>query len=660
MKKQVLEGSITPIKVARGAPGVCNLMFADDSLLFFKATKEEARAIDSTLRFFKRCTGQLVSPSKCSILFSNACPSEVQQEIKAILGVASSTFEEKYLGLATPEGRMKSGQFQPILKRFTKRLTNWAERYMSHGAKDTLIRSVAQSLPGHIMAVFKMSMGFCDQYEKLIRDFFWGDEENHRKVHWSSWDNLTKSKGKGGLGYRDMHLLNQALLARQAWRMIQNPSSLCARVLKARYFPHGNMLDTVFSSDPSPVWKGIEFGLDLLKMGIIKRIGNGRSTQFLRDQWLPRDKGLKITAIKKNSRKRWVSQLIKADKTWDLQLLQELFFDHDAQAIASIELPNQDLDDRVAWHPERNGIFTVKSAYKLALSLKHQHRDCESNSGSPDGERALWNCIWKTEVAPKVRIFAWRLATDSLPTRKNKHRRTLEPDSRCTICGHGEEDAHHATVRCTKAKALRTAMREHWSLPAEDAFNYTGKDWLLVCLNQADNTTRSKIILTLWRAWHLRNDVIHEKGLESIARSVAFLKAYTTDPNMSAQPAHDHKGKGPLFAEFDPSPCTPLPRANSWSPPPPGWIKLNSDASFISQGCPSGAGAVARNHDGEVVLAACSLMLNCSDAEDAEAKAALKGISLLVGSGHEKIILEMDCSRVVAAMSSPGVDRSMQ
>ena len=268
LNKQVHEGCISPLKVARGAPGISNLLFADDCLLFFKATPEEARAIDSTLKLFQRCTGQLLSPSKCSILFSAACPPATQLEIKAILGVATATFEEKYLGLPTPEGRMKCEQFQPIMKRFTKRLTNWAERHMSHGAKDTLIKSVAQALPGYVMSVFKMSMGFCKQYEKLIRDFFWGDKENLRKVHWTAWDNLTKTRGKGGLGYRDMHLLNQALLARQAWRLLQNPSSLYARVLKAKYFPHGNLLNTFFYVGPLPclercgVWVGTPEGGD--------------------------------------------------------------------------------------------------------------------------------------------------------------------------------------------------------------------------------------------------------------------------------------------------------------------------------------------------------------------------------------------------------------
>jgi hypothetical protein len=180
---------------------------------------------------------------------------DVQNDIKAILGVSASSFEEKYLGLPTPNGRMKSGCFQPILKRFTKRLTDWNQKFMSHGAKDTLIKAVVQALPGYAMGVFKLSMGLCDQYEKLICDFWWGDNKNARKVHWNAWENLTKPKGRGGMGFRDMHLFIQSLLARLAWRLFQNPSSLCARVLKLRYYPQGNILDTVFSSDPSPVCK---------------------------------------------------------------------------------------------------------------------------------------------------------------------------------------------------------------------------------------------------------------------------------------------------------------------------------------------------------------------------------------------------------------------
>jgi hypothetical protein len=63
--------------------------------------------------------------------------------IKSTLSISTATFEEKYLGFPTPEGRMKDGTFQPIMNRFTKRLTNGSEKLMSHAAKDTLIKSIA-------------------------------------------------------------------------------------------------------------------------------------------------------------------------------------------------------------------------------------------------------------------------------------------------------------------------------------------------------------------------------------------------------------------------------------------------------------------------------------------------------------------------------------
>jgi hypothetical protein len=416
--------------VARGAPGISNLLFADDSLLFFKATAEEARAVDSTLKKFQRCTGQLLSPSKCSIMFSSACPEAIQLEVKSTLSVTTTTFEEKYLGLPTPEGRMKNGSFQPIMSRFGKRLTNWDERFMSHAAKDTLIKSVAQALPAHVMGIFKLSNGFCEQYEKLVRDFWWGDDKDRRKVHWTAWDNLTKPRCRGGLGFRDMNLFNQAMLARMAWRLIQHPNSLFARVLKAKYFPKGNILDTVFSADPSPVWRGVEFGLELLKEGVISRIGDGKNTQILRDQWLPRDSGHKITAMKKNSRRRWVNQLIdNVTKTWKMDFLHELFYDHDVQAILKIQIPQHDQRDRLAWLHEKNGNFSVRSAYRLAYNLKHKNRDIGSSSSKPNGERSIWNTIWKARVQPKIRVFGWRLATDTLPTKNNKWRRNLETNN---------------------------------------------------------------------------------------------------------------------------------------------------------------------------------------------------------------------------------------
>jgi hypothetical protein len=167
-------------------------------------------------------------------------------EVKNSLNIHRVTFEAKYLGLPTPEGRMKADCFQAITERLSKRCNGWDERCLSAGGKDVLIKSVAQAIPVYVMSVFLLPGPLHEGLTRVIQKFWWGETRGKRKTHWIAWDKFTKAKGEGGLGFRDLKIFNQALLARQAWRLIDRPESLCARVLKAKYFPNGNLFDTAF------------------------------------------------------------------------------------------------------------------------------------------------------------------------------------------------------------------------------------------------------------------------------------------------------------------------------------------------------------------------------------------------------------------------------
>jgi hypothetical protein len=161
-----------------------------------------------------------------------------------LLKVKQTVFEEKYLGLPTPSGRIKSGKFQSLKEKFEKRLSDWCEKNLSMGRKEVLIKSVLQALPMYMMSVSKIPVSLCEEYMQLIRKFWWGEDRHKRMVHWISWHQLVKPKSQGGISFRDLKLFNQALPARQAWRLIQYPDSLCAKVLKAKYYPNGELSDT--------------------------------------------------------------------------------------------------------------------------------------------------------------------------------------------------------------------------------------------------------------------------------------------------------------------------------------------------------------------------------------------------------------------------------
>ena len=183
-----------------------------------------------------------------------------------------------------------------------KKIQGWIEQLLSAAGKEVLIKAVAQALPTYIMSVFKLPYSVCDDLTRMIRNFYWGSEKGKRKVHWKGWDYLLQPKSRGGVGFRDLRIFNQALLSRQAWRLITRPNSLCARVLKARYYPNGKLEDTVFSGNASSSWQAISHGLDLLKKGLLWRVRNGNSIRIWRDNWILKSSILKVSAKKNRTR----------------------------------------------------------------------------------------------------------------------------------------------------------------------------------------------------------------------------------------------------------------------------------------------------------------------------------------------------------------------
>ena len=231
---------------------------------------------------------------------------------------------------------------------------------------------------------------------------------------------MTQPKVVGGLGFKDFELFNLAMLARQAWRLLQNPDTLCARILKSIYYPSSDILDAELGGRPSQVWRAILEGRDILKQGLIRRIGNGVTTNIWTHNWLPRDEMLRPYGCLSQNPPTFVSELITpATAAWNKQVVQSTFMPMDADTILGIPLCTRNMDDFWAWHYEKHGIFSVKSAYKMLIATR-QRREAwlEGRAGpsSSGAEKGAWKSLWNTKVPGKVRMFLWRLSKQSLPT----------------------------------------------------------------------------------------------------------------------------------------------------------------------------------------------------------------------------------------------------
>ena len=99
IKKAECEKQLTGMKVARACPSISHLLFADDSLFFCKAQREECQSILWILKEYEMVSGKLINFAKSSIQFGHKVEESVRQELRDILGIHNVEGMGTYLGL---------------------------------------------------------------------------------------------------------------------------------------------------------------------------------------------------------------------------------------------------------------------------------------------------------------------------------------------------------------------------------------------------------------------------------------------------------------------------------------------------------------------------------------------------------------------------------
>ncbi|KAM0925007.1 hypothetical protein ACQ4PT_004493 [Festuca glaucescens] len=244
-----------------------------------------------------------------------------------------------------------------------------------------------------------------------------------------------------------------------------------------------SILGKRMAGNGSSTWHAIEYGLELLKKGVIWRVGNGASIRAWRDPWIPRESNHKPQSPQGRCRYRWVGDFLLPDGSWNLQRLEQYFSDADVKEIMQIKPSRRNENDFVSWFPGKNGMFTVRSAYRLALHRDMMQHDRGATSYRPDGARPSSRLIWKCPVPPKVQTLAWKICRNAIATQVNMFRRGMATTEICQICGREEEDSLHTFLRCPHALALWRAMTEVWDLPNLETMRPEGHEWLLQILH---------------------------------------------------------------------------------------------------------------------------------------------------------------------------------
>ena len=75
------------------------------------------------------------------------------------------------------------------------------------------------------------------------------------------------SKAQGGMGFRNLHAFNLAMLSKQAWRILNNPNNLMVCMYKARCFPYDDIMEAKLGHNPSYAWQSIYKSVEVIRKG---------------------------------------------------------------------------------------------------------------------------------------------------------------------------------------------------------------------------------------------------------------------------------------------------------------------------------------------------------------------------------------------------------
>ena len=300
-----------------------------------------------------------------------------------------------------------------------------------------------------------------------------------------------------------MSSFNQALVAKQGWRLLQYPHLLVTKVLKARYFQKSDFLRAQTGHNPSYIWRSILWGRHVLQKGIRWRIGNGEQILICKDNWIPRPETFRPLSIQNLPAEATVSEFINAENQWDHRKVQQWFWEEDANEILRIQLPRKLRMDEIIWHFDKKGVYAVKSGYQLVLKMKYPDKPSCSYKGLNH-----WNRLWTLQLPEKIKIFMWRAGQNLLPTAENLWKKKILAEPHCQVCKQGVESVSHALVHC---KAVRKVwIHAPFEMHFPDASNQDMWNVMLEITKKMSKSDIEIFVAYCWAIWYGRNHKIFE------------------------------------------------------------------------------------------------------------------------------------------------------
>jgi hypothetical protein len=300
----------------------------------------------------------------------------------------------------------------------------------------------------------------------------------------------------------------------------------------AKYYPHGDILKAGPKAASSFTWQRIVAGLTTFKRGYIYGGSvQARKLTFFVIRGSPR--ALTVITPRGQIGLRKVDELIDPNTgTWNEGLLRTYFYSIDVNRILQIPLNIHGFDDFVAWNHNRNGQFSVRSAYHLEWKHCFAPRSGNMATLGTSIHNPVWKTLWRLKIPSKIKIFAWRALHGLMPLKSILANRHIGTSGQCPICSQAPEDILHLLFQCQPASALWELLGLDRVIDEAILADWAGSAVLEHILMLQDNmlqgftfVLKETIVIACWYLWWIRRRRTHNENIQPMAQCTMSVLA---------------------------------------------------------------------------------------------------------------------------------------
>ncbi|KAH9725573.1 putative ribonuclease H protein [Citrus sinensis] len=412
-----------------------------------QASIDQAHIIDAVLENFCRSSEAKVNKVKTTIFFSKNVAAREAKLIGAALGVSITHDLGSYLGMPLLHSRVNKATYQSILDKVDIRLSGWNAAHLSFAGRVTLAQSVIQAMPIYAMQTTMLPASVRHRIDKSCRRFIWDGRSKSPKMCMVGWDKICLPKSSGGLGFKNLEVMNHALLMKISWGIISNSDKLWVRVLCSKYgLDPCNLPSSLPDKQGSRIWSAIRKTWNATMHGARWAVCDGARIRFWLDCWVTKYEPLihlALQPIPQASLNATVSEFTNDYGGWRWASFEFLLPPSVLMQIASIMPPAPHLGpDRLYWSYNPRGLFTVRTAYE---SLCYHNLDTQDK---------VWKLPWSWKGPQSIKLFIWQTLHGKLKTHSELNRRNIPVSEVCVRCGVSAEGILHAVRDCSCIKNL--------------------------------------------------------------------------------------------------------------------------------------------------------------------------------------------------------------